>query len=141
MTEIWMLDYIEHVIAPNCPKHSFLFMDKLSSHLTKAVQLRLRELFIIPCLFPAKTAPDLSPCDNFFFHLYKQAFRRKDRSTAEKKKAAAFAAYDGITSQKVLACWRKCKLLLQQPQPQKEEEEERSDYSDEELLSTSYLDI
>jgi len=67
-----------------------------------------------PVFFPPKAAPDLSPCDNFFFHLFKQKFRKLDRSTQEKKKEAMMQAYDEVTVANVRACWRKCGLLKEE---------------------------
>jgi len=68
MTEQFMLDYIDEILLPWMPPNSILFLDRLSSHMTTRVQQRFKELSITPIYFPPKTAPDLSACDNFFFH-------------------------------------------------------------------------
>jgi transposase len=110
MTEAIMLDYIEKVLAPNVIPGMYLFMDQLSSHKTARVRAALSALGLNVIFYPPKTAPDLSPCDNFFFALFKRRFREKDRSTPQKKKLAAYEAYAEISAHAVRACWKKCKL-------------------------------
>jgi len=110
-----MLDYIQKILAPNLKPGDTLFMDRLSSHLTQPVRLAMNALHINVVYFPAKAAPDLLPCDNFFFHLFKDIFRKKDRSSILLKRKAAFEAYDAVTPSSVRACWRKCGLLVNPP--------------------------
>jgi transposase len=111
MTEEIMLDYIEEVLAPNTVPGQYLLMDQLSSHKTARVRAKLESIGLKVIYFPPKTVPDLSACDNFFFSLFKRAFRAKDRSTAEKKKLAAFEAYAEVPAHAVRACWRRCQLV------------------------------
>lgn len=133
-TEAIMLDYINQILVPNVAPGTVLFLDNLSSHKTTQVQNRLRELGIIPVYFPPKAAPDLSPCDNVFFHLFKNEFRKLDRSTPELKREAAFVAYEAISASKVRSCWKKCGLLYDDVdvEPhlshQEDEEVENSDF-------------
>jgi hypothetical protein len=88
-------------------------MDQLSSHKNKLVLNRLIELQIQPVFFPTKTSADLSPCDNFFFHAFKQKFRKiLPKSTLEEISRAAREAYRDVPEQTVRSCWRKCGLLL-----------------------------
>jgi serine/threonine protein kinase len=94
-----MLDYIDKVLAPHCPG-SVLFLDRLASHLNVRVQKRLQDVGITPVYFPAKTATELSPLDNCFFHLFKDIFRKLDRSTP-----AAEQAYQCVRTSSILACW------------------------------------
>jgi len=58
------LFYIAHQRAKT---GDILFLDRLSSHMTKQVQQKLITIGVGVVYFPAKTAPDLSPLDNFFF--------------------------------------------------------------------------
>jgi transposase len=111
MTEALMLQYIEEVLRPNTTPGQVLFMDQLSSHKTQRVRSKLAEIGLRVVYFPPKTAPDLSPCDNCFFSLFKRCFRAKDRSTPDKKRLAAFEAYSDIPASSVRACFRKCKLV------------------------------
>lgn len=113
MNEALMLRYIDEVCVPHMAQGSILYMDNLSSHKTARVRARFLELGIIVRYFPAKTAPDLSPCDNFFFFLMKNNFRRLDRSTPELKIAAAHQAYNAVRAESVRSCWRKCGLIVQ----------------------------
>lgn len=126
MNEELMLDYIEKVLVPYAHKPCALFMDNLSSHGTKKVshkwmhiqlliapqvQERLREIGITPVFLPPYASLAVSPCDNMFFHLFKTMFRKMDRSTPQRKMEAAQACYEAITTEQVLSCWRKCKLI------------------------------
>lgn len=110
MTEKLMLQYIEEVLRPNTTAGQTI-MDQLSSHKTQRVRAKLAELGLRVVYYPPKTVPDLSPCDNCFFSLYKRIFRANDRSTAERKRLAAFEAYSDVPAQSVRACWAKCKLV------------------------------
>jgi transposase len=103
--------YIEEVLRPNTTAGQTIFMDQLSSHKTQRVRAKLAELGLRVVYYPPKTVPDLSPCDNCFFSLYKRIFRANDRSTAERKRLAAFEAYSDVPAQSVRACWAKCKLV------------------------------
>jgi len=111
MNEKLMLQWISEILKPNSWPGMTLFLDRLSSHCTKSVMAAFKELEINVVLLPAKTAPDLSPCDNFYFHYYKLRFNRLDRSTPEKKREAALAVYDEIPVRIMQACWRRCKLV------------------------------
>jgi transposase len=77
MTEEIMLNYIDEVLAPNTVPGQYLLMDQLSSHKTARVRAKLESIGLRVIYFPPKTAPDLSPCDNFCFALFKRAFRAK----------------------------------------------------------------
>jgi len=88
-----------------------LFLDRLSVHMMASIQTRLAQIGIVPVYFPAKTAPDLSPLDNFFFHLFKNNFRPRDKSSPEAKKNSALEAYDAVANSSILACWKRCGLL------------------------------
>jgi len=49
----------------------------------------------------------------FFFHAFKQKFRRiQPKTTVEDVSSAAHTAYREISEQTVRSCWRKCGLLL-----------------------------
>lgn len=132
MTEAIFLDVIETRLRPNCPPGTFIFMDLLSSHYTQRVRERLNAYQLIPVYFPAKTAADLSPCDNFFFHLFKLKFRKLDRSTPEKKREAAYQAYNDVSEENVRACFRKCGLLLDQVEVVDDGNEAHQDHEEEE---------
>jgi transposase len=131
MTEALMLQYIEEVLKPAVQPGDVLFMDRLSSHMTVNVRKKLEELKLTVVFFPAKSAPDLSPCDNVFFHLFKDNFRKKDRSTPALKKKAAFEAYDGVQEKNVRACFKKCGLLVSAAQ-EEQMQQEIADESDDE---------
>ena len=100
------------------------------SHITPCVHQCLAELQRIPVFLPPKTAPDLSLCDNFFFHLFKNKFKTLNRSTPDKKKAVAEKAYSAVSEHSVLACFKKCKLLI----------EETNEKNDEEVSSKSEIE-
>jgi transposase len=111
MTEELMLEYIQEILKPNTFPGMYIFMDQLSSHKTARVRQALSSIGLNVIYFPPKTAPDFSPCDNFFFALFKRIFRAKDRSTPERKKLAAFEAYAEVPEKAVRSCWRKCQLV------------------------------
>jgi len=67
MTEELMLEYIQEILKPNTFPGMYIFMDQLSSHKTARVRQALSSIGLNVIYFPPKTAPDLSPCDNFFF--------------------------------------------------------------------------
>lgn len=116
MNQKLMLQWVEEVLKPNSHAGMILFMDRLSSHCTTAVKAAISTLGVKVVLLPPKTAPDLSPCDNFYFHLFKLRFNRTDRSTPEKKKAAALKVYSEIAPNIIQSCWRHCKLVTP-PEP------------------------
>lgn len=136
MNEELMLKYIDEVCS-QMPRGSILYMDNLSSHKTPRVRARLVDYGILVRYFPAKAACDLSACDNFFFRLMKNNFRKLDRSTPEKKELAANQAYNSVTAMSVRACWRKCGLIVEQgemptpPMYTSEDEEEEEVYESE----------
>lgn len=122
MTEEIMLNFVENHLRLHCERGSFIFMDQLSSHMTVRVRERMNHYGLIPVYFPPKTAPDLSPCDNFFFHLFKNEFRKLDRSTPLKKREAAFRAYHSVSDENVRACFRKCGLLIEDDEQDNQDE-------------------
>lgn len=106
------LEYIQEFLVPNLPRGSILMMDNLSVHKTPAVLQSLHHAGIQPIFFPVRSACDLSPCDNSFFHSLKQRLRKMDLSTQDLKFAAIYKAYDSITPKSVRGFFRKCGLLL-----------------------------
>ncbi len=115
-----MVEYLEAMrVGGHLKPGDQLFLDNLSSHKTVAVRAKAQDMGISLVFFPPSTAPDLSPCDNFFFSAFKNKFRQlwNDQAVGANKKDVAQQAYNSISANVVRACWRKCGLNFD-PEPQ-----------------------
>lgn len=111
MTIELMKKWAAEVLLPNYRPGDILLMDCLAAHKNKEVVEQITSYGFQVQFFPPQTASELSPLDNFTIKLFKNNFRKLDRSSAALKKQAAVDAWGAIPAHSILSCWRKCKLI------------------------------
>jgi transposase len=112
MNTMFMLKYIDEVLAPNKGDAQVILMDNLSCHHNGQVMEKIINLGLKLWFFPPNAATELSPCDNSFFREMRAIYRSMRHNTSKKMKESALKAYNLVRSKTIRSYFSQCELTL-----------------------------